>query len=52
MIRIEADSISQTSRLTQGVRLIRLEEDSRVSTVALIDIDPELDGQFDQTNGE
>lgn len=39
VIRIEAESISQTSRATQGVRLMRLEEDTQVSTVAIIDVD-------------
>jgi len=41
LIRINADTISQTSRSTQGVRLMRLEEGSKVSTVALINVDDE-----------
>ena len=39
MIRFDAQDISQTSRSTQGVRLMRLEDDSRVATVAKIDFD-------------
>lgn len=43
LIRISVESVSQTSRVTQGVRLMKLEEDSKVSTVALIDIDDDSD---------
>lgn len=39
MIRFDAQDISQTSRSTQGVRLMRLEDESRVATVAKIDFD-------------
>ena len=39
MIRFDAQDISQTSRSTQGVRLMRLEDASRVATVAKIDFD-------------
>lgn len=39
MIRFDAQDISQTFRSTQGVRLMRLEDESRVATVAKIDFD-------------
>lgn len=39
VIRFAADDISTTSRATQGVRLMKLDEDSKVSTVAVIDVD-------------
>lgn len=39
IIRFELNSVSQTGRSTQGVRLIRLEEDALVSTMATIDVD-------------
>ncbi|WP_244325236.1 DNA gyrase subunit A [Dolosigranulum pigrum] len=39
MIRFDTQDISQTSRSTQGVRLMRLEDESRVATVAKIDFD-------------
>lgn len=39
MIRFDAQDISQTSRSTQGVRLMRLEDESRIATVAKIDFD-------------
>ncbi|MEN2766776.1 DNA gyrase subunit A [Ornithinibacillus xuwenensis] len=45
LIRIPVEGISQTGRNTQGVRLIRLQEDESVATVAKIDHedDEELD---------
>ncbi|MDT2831367.1 DNA gyrase subunit A [Vagococcus carniphilus] len=36
IIRFSIDSVSQTGRSTQGVRLIRLEEDALVSTMAKV----------------
>lgn len=36
IIRFELSSVSQTGRATQGVRLIRLEEDAQLSTMAKI----------------
>jgi len=37
IIRFSSDTVSQTGRSTQGVRLIRLEEDAIVSTMAKVD---------------
>ncbi|MFW8053470.1 DNA gyrase subunit A [Vagococcus fluvialis] len=36
IIRFDIDTVSQTGRATQGVRLIRLEEDALVSTMAKV----------------
>lgn len=41
IIRFELSSVSQTGRSTQGVRLIRLEEDALVSTMATIEVEEE-----------
>ena len=37
VIRLDVDKISAMSRVTQGVRLINLKENSLVSSVALVD---------------
>mgnify|MGYP001042458132 FL=1 len=37
MIRFAADSVSQTGRATLGVRLIRLEEGTKVATLTKVD---------------
>ena len=42
-IRISTDQISQLSRNTQGVRLINLKENQKVSTIAIVDKQKELD---------
>lgn len=47
MIRFSVESVSQTSRSTQGVRLIRLENDSQVSSLAKIIHD---DNQIDTSS--
>lgn len=39
MIRFAVDSVSQTGRVTQGVRLIRLEDGTKVSTMDVIPAD-------------
>lgn len=53
MIRFDAQDISQTSRSTQGVRLMRLEDESRVATVAKIDFDDTDDeSENDRDNHE
>ncbi|QDP38774.1 DNA gyrase subunit A [Radiobacillus deserti] len=41
LIRMPVESISVTGRNTQGVRLIRLQEEEKVATVARIDTDDE-----------
>lgn len=46
IIRFELNSVSQTGRSTQGVRLIRLEEDALVSTMATIDVDEDDDEEI------
>ena len=45
IIRFDIESVSQTGRATQGVRLIRLEEDAIVSTMAKVakEEDPEIE---------
>jgi len=54
VIRTHVDQISQTKRATQGVRIIRLRPDHKVSTIALVprqeEIEEELneEGQFVQ----
>ncbi|WP_244325316.1 DNA gyrase subunit A [Dolosigranulum pigrum] len=50
MIRFDAQDISQTSRSTQGVRLMRLEDESRVATVAKIDFD-DTDDESENNRG-
>jgi len=37
VIRLDADKISTMSRVTQGVRLINLKEESKVSSVSIVD---------------
>ncbi len=39
IIRISIDQVSQTGRVAQGVKLINLKDDSKVSNIALLDID-------------
>ena len=41
IIRFSVESVSQTGRSTQGVRLIRLEEDATVSTMAKVEAEEE-----------
>ncbi|REH91641.1 DNA gyrase subunit A [Staphylococcus felis] len=41
IIRMEIQDISETGRTTQGVRLMRLDEDQHVSTVAKVKKEPE-----------
>lgn len=43
VIRLPLDQVSKTGRVAQGVRLINLKEDQKVSTVALIDSEDILD---------
>ncbi len=43
VIRTHVDQISQTKRATQGVRIIRLRPDHKVSTIALVPRQEELD---------
>ncbi len=43
VIRTHVDQISQTKRATQGVRIIRLRPDHKVSTIALVPRQDEID---------
>ncbi len=43
VIRTHADQISQTKRATQGVRIIRLRPDHKVSTIALVPRQEEIE---------
>lgn len=43
LIRMPVNGISQTGRNTQGVRLIRVQDDEKVSTVARIELKEELE---------
>lgn len=46
VIRTHVDQISQTKRATQGVRIIRLRPDHKVSTIALVPKAEELDEEL------
>ncbi|HIS29604.1 MAG TPA: DNA gyrase subunit A [Candidatus Avamphibacillus intestinigallinarum] len=48
IIRIPVEGIAETGRNTQGVRLIRLQEDERVAAVAKIDPEEELEEAEEQ----
>ncbi|WP_026908481.1 DNA gyrase subunit A [Paucisalibacillus globulus] len=54
LIRIPVEGISQTGRNTQGVRLIRLQEDEEVATVAIIEHEDEeeVEVEVESTNVE
>ncbi|QHS23839.1 DNA gyrase subunit A [Virgibacillus sp. MSP4-1] len=52
LIRMPVESISETGRNTQGVKLIRLEEGEEVSTVARIAQEDEEDEQEHEESGE
>ncbi|MGM8212875.1 DNA gyrase subunit A [Virgibacillus sp. W0430] len=52
LIRIPVDSISQTGRNTQGVRLIRLQADEEVATVAQVNREEETDEVEEVENDE
>ncbi|MTD40365.1 DNA gyrase subunit A [Erwinia sp. CPCC 100877] len=41
IIRFNVDSVSQTGRSTLGVRLMRMEDDARVVTMAVVEPEPE-----------
>ena len=43
MIRFNIATVSQTGRATLGVRLIRLDDDGKVATMAKVDPEPEVD---------
>lgn len=45
IIRFHSKNISQTGRATQGVRLMRLEEGGKVSTLAKVEPQEEIEGE-------
>ncbi|WP_077623783.1 DNA gyrase subunit A [Sediminibacillus massiliensis] len=49
LIRMPVEGISVTGRNTQGVRLIRLQEDEEVATVAKIETEEELEEVLEET---
>ncbi|UOQ83807.1 DNA gyrase subunit A [Gracilibacillus salinarum] len=46
LIRMQVEGISTTGRNTQGVRLIRLQDEERVATVAKVDSEEELEEEL------
>ncbi|EIW15347.1 DNA gyrase subunit A [Lactiplantibacillus pentosus KCA1] len=52
MIRFNIATVSQTGRATLGVRLIRLDDDGQVATMAKVDPEPEGDEPTDATATE
>ncbi|QEA59051.1 DNA gyrase subunit A [Leuconostoc koreense] len=50
MIRFNVDSVSQTGRATLGVRLIRLEDNAKVATLAKVDHEEVLDDVSRETS--
>lgn len=48
LIRMQVEGISTTGRNTQGVRLIRLQQEEKVATIAKVDPETELD-EVEQT---
>ena len=50
MIRFDVENVSTTSRATQGVHVIRTDEDSKVATMAIVqkDDDSQDDGSLDK----
>ena len=51
-IRIKAQQISTLGRNTQGVKLINLKDDQKVSTVAILDVSEELEEETELTDEE
>ena len=51
-IRIKAQQISTLGRNTQGVKLINLKDDQKVSTVAILDVSEELGEETELTDEE
>ncbi|SES22946.1 DNA gyrase subunit A [Salipaludibacillus aurantiacus] len=52
IIRMHVEEISQTSRNTQGVRLIRVGDEEYVSTVARVNVDEVDDEEIEEENGD
>jgi DNA gyrase subunit A len=52
VIRMAVNQISETGRATQGVRLIRLQEGHKVSSIALLPKAEEIDELLEENNTE
>lgn len=52
IIRLPLEQVSSTGRVAQGVRLINLKEDQKVSTIALLDKVPESEEELDEPTEE
>jgi DNA gyrase subunit A len=52
VIRMAVDQISETGRATQGVRLIRLQDGHKVSSIALLPKADEIDELLEENNTE
>ena len=55
IIRLSVDSISEMSRVTQGVKLINLRDGQKVSSISIVDSEPidiSLDNNTDNLNNE
>ena len=52
IIRFNVDSVSQTGRATLGVRLMKMEEDTKVVTMATVEPEEDEDVSEDQANTE
>jgi DNA gyrase subunit A len=52
IIRFNVDSVSQTGRATLGVRLMRMEEEAKVVTMAIVEPEAAVEATEDSTTGE
>lgn len=52
IIRFNVESVSQTGRATMGVRLMKMEEDTKVVTMATVEPEEDEDVSEDQANTE
>ncbi|KRO16485.1 DNA gyrase subunit A [Lacticaseibacillus saniviri] len=50
LIRFNIQSVSQTGRATLGVRLIRVDDDAKVATMAKVDQEPDVDDEAPTTS--
>ncbi len=52
LIRFEVDTVSQTGRSAMGVKLIRLDEDEKVATVAKVPKEDETEEELDEDDSQ
>ena len=52
IIRLAVDKISTMSRVTQGVKLINLKEDSVVSSTSIVDREEDFNQNIENENNE